>query len=424
MQMLDTFLLQPMSAKKAKAARRKAATPDPALQTTRQGARRAPSWPMLAIRVLGALGLVLGVYLSLLHYQAGASGSIGSALCGSGTTVNCSLVLSSAYAMLFEVPVAMLAAGTYAALLASTFLAPPGLTVLLCGWMFVFSLYMAAISFFTIGAVCPVCTGLYVVNLGLLVSAVAQARADQTLTRPRLASASLGFAVGLLGIGLTQAENAASVTPLQEYLAPSPAEMDQSFVRYYYDQPAVVLRGSERHVEGPADAVLTIHEFVDFRCPQCARARDTLLKFQRANPNDVRVVFRHYPLDQQCNTSMKGQVHPGACGASMAAECAAEQGKFWEYADLLFAEQTKFKRTDFDAHARTARLDFEQFCACMDDGRTEALVKNDIDEALRLGVEATPTLVVNGRLIRGLPPVHKLASLVTLQKQPDTSATP
>ena len=155
MQMPDMFLLQPMSAKKAKAARRQAATHDPASQTTRHAERHAPSWPPLAIRVLGALGLVIGVYLSILHYQAGAGGSIESAFCGSGTTVNCSLVLSSAYASLFGVPVAVLAAGSYVILLASTFLAVPGLTVLLCGWMFVFSLYMAAISFFSIGAVCP-----------------------------------------------------------------------------------------------------------------------------------------------------------------------------------------------------------------------------------------------------------------------------
>lgn len=424
MQMLDTFLLQPMSAKKAKAARRQAAAHDPAVQATRHAQRHAPSWPLLAIRVLGALGLVIGVYLSVLHYQAGAGGSIESAFCGTGTTVNCSLVLSSAYATLFGVPVAVLAAGSYVILLASTFLAVPGLTVLLCGWMFVFSLYMAAISFFSIEAVCPLCTGLYLVNLGLFVSAVVQGRTDATITRPRLAYAALGFSIVLLGIGLTQTEDAAHVTPLQEYIAPPPAEMDMGFVRYYYDQPAVVLRGSERHVEGPADAVLTIHEFVDFRCPQCARARDTLLKFQHANPDDVRIVFRHYPLDQQCNTGMKSQVHPGACAASMAAECAAEQEKFWEYADLLFADQTKFKRTDFDAHARTARLDFEQFSTCMDDGRTEALVKNDIDEALRLEIEATPTLVVNGRIIRGLPPVGKLASLVTLQKQQETGSAP
>ena len=417
-------MLQPMSAKKAKAARRKTATHDPAVQTERHAQRRVPSWPPLAIRVLGALGLIIGVYLSVLHYQAGTSGSIESAFCGSGTTVNCSLVLSSAYATLFGIPVAVLAAGSYAVLLASTFLAAPGLTSLLCGWMFVFSLYMAAVSFFTIGAVCPLCTGLYLVNLGLFASALVQGRADHTITPPRLAYATLGFSVLLLGIGLTQTEDAAHVTPLQEYLAPSPAEMDMSFVRYYYDQPAVVLRGSERHVEGPADAMLTIHEFVDFRCPQCAKARDTLLKFQRANPDDVRIVFRHYPLDQQCNTSMQGQVHPGACAASMAAECAAEQGKFWEYADLLFAEQTRFKRTDFDAHARTARLDFEQFSACMDDGRATALVKNDIDEALRLEIKATPTLVVNGRVIRGLPPVSKLATLVTLQKQQETGGVP
>ena len=410
-------ILQPMSAKKAKAERRQAAAQAAARQVKENSHSQTPSWPLLAIRILGAIGLAIGVYLSVLHYQAGASGTIESAFCGTGTTVNCSLVLGSVYAQLFGVPVAALAAATYVTLLGSTFLASPGLTILLCGWMFVFSLYMAALSLFKIGAICTMCTGLYLINTGLFISAIVMGRASNTVTTPRLAYTALGFAVFLLGIGLTQTKDAAFVTAPKEYLPPAQADIDLNFVRYYHEQPAVVLRGSERHIEGPSNAVLTIHEFVDFRCPQCARARETLMKFQHANPNDVRVVFRHYPLDQQCNPGMRSQVHPGACAAAMAAECAGEQGKFWEYADLLFANQANFRRVDFEAHAQTARLDVEQFTTCMDDGRTEALVKNDIDEAIRLEVKATPTLVVNGRLIRGLPPVKKLATLVTHQKQ-------
>ena len=407
-------MLQSMSAKKAKAERRRVAQQGDAHQTPPP---QISSWPLLTIRILGALGLGIGMYLSVLHYQAGADGGIDSAFCGTGTTVNCSLVLSSAYAQLFGVPVALWATVAYAALLATTLLSSTGLSLFLCGWMFAFSVYMAGLSFIKIGAICPLCTSLYLINIGLLISALVLGRANGVLTTPRLACAFTGFVVVLLGIGLTQTKIAATVATPQEFIAPAPAKMDMDFVRYYHEQPAVVLRGAERHVKGPSDAGLTIHEFVDFRCPQCAQARTVLSRLQYANPDDVRIVFRHYPLDQQCNPAMKGQVHPGACTAALAAECAGEQGKFWEYADLLFTHQAKFKREDFEEHARTTGLDFEPFSTCLDERRHESLVQNDIQEARRIEIKATPTLVINGRVIRGIPPVKKLASLVTLQKK-------
>lgn len=407
---------QRMSAKKAKAARRAAELQDATQLAARRDERRAPDWPVPVVRGLATAGLLLAGYLTVLHFQAGSSGSFESALCGAGTTVNCNLVLGSAYATLFGLPVALYAMATYAALLASTFLATYAPLLLLCGWVLVFSVYMAALSFLSIGAVCPLCSVLYVLNGGLALSAWVLGRASDAIRGARLGYAALGFGVLLAGIGLTQARAVESVTPARDFLAPAVEHMDMGFVRYYYDQPAVILRGAERHVKGPADAALTIHEFVDFRCPQCAVARETLLKFQRANPDDVRVVFRHYPLDARCNSGIKNQVHPGACEAAMAAECAGEQGKFWEYADLLFSDQTKFERADFEARAETVRLDVEGFSACLDDGRTEALVRNDIDEAERINVKATPTLVANGRIIRGLPPAKKLATLITLRK--------
>ena len=405
-----------MSAKKIKAARRATAERQTGRTSDSGAGQRGPDRALWTVRGLAGIGLGLAGYLTLLHYQAGATGEIESALCGAGATVNCNLVLSSAYATLFGWPVALYATATYAAVLAGTFLATLWPVLLLCGWAFVFSVYMAGLSFFGIGAVCPLCTALYAVNFGLAVSAGLLGRATGSLSGAGLGFAALGFGVVLTGIGLTQARDAAFVTPPQDFLPPAAADMDAGFVRYYYEQPAVVLRGEERHVKGPADAVLTLHEFVDFRCPQCAIASETLHRFHRANPDDVRLVFRHYPLDRSCNSGMKNQVHPGACAAAIAAECAGEQGKFWEYADLLFADQTRFARADLEAHAETLRLNLEGFRACLEETRIRELVRDDIAEAERIEVQATPTLVANGRLIQGVPPAGKLATLVTLVK--------
>ena len=142
-----------------------------------------------------------------------------------------------------------------------------------------------------------------------------------------------------------------------------------------------------------------------------------LTQLQQAYPTDIRLIFRHYPLDVECNPTLPQQVHPAACAASIAVECAAEQEKFWEYADLLFADQKAYTRQDLETYAGTLNLDPSRFSACLTDGHTRGLVRQDIEEAERVGIKATPTLVINGHVIEGIPPPEKLASLLALEKQ-------
>lgn len=137
----------------------------------------------------------------------------------------------------------------------------------------------------------------------------------------------------------------------------------------------------------------------------------------RGNPNDIRVIFRHYPLDSSCNPNMAQQVHPASCAAAIAAECAGDQGRFWEYADLLFADQKEYTKTDLEEFAKTVNLDTERFQTCLAGPQAKDRIRRDVEEAERIGVKATPTLIANGRLIEGLPTSHKLASLVTIEKQ-------
>jgi uncharacterized membrane protein len=111
------------------------------------------TWPLTAIRILALAGLCVAAYLVLLHYRASAHGGlIESPLCTISSTINCNAVLGSSYARLFGVPVATWAALTYAAILGASFLGSTSLLVFLCSWVFVFSLYMAGLSFLTIKA--------------------------------------------------------------------------------------------------------------------------------------------------------------------------------------------------------------------------------------------------------------------------------
>jgi uncharacterized membrane protein len=251
-----------MAGKREKAERRGATR----IEAVRPVAKQPPRWPLPTIRGLAVIGLVVGIYLSRLHAQAGADGVIHSPLCGTGQVINCNSVLGSAYADLFDIPVATWAAATYAGILLLSFLGLPTLLVLLCGWAFTFSLSMASLSLFVIKAACLFCMTLYAVNIGLLVSAVALARAASLFSIQQTIFAVIGYAVLVGGVSWQQSQDAALLAKeTAPVSAPAPTAVDTEFLRYYNSRPLVTLSGEERHREGSRQALLTISEFVDFR---------------------------------------------------------------------------------------------------------------------------------------------------------------
>lgn len=414
-----------MSGKKSKADRRHIVQAAPLIHAVQAEAPpRPPSQPLMLIRALALVGLGIGAYLSILHYQTGADELITAPFCEAGAVIDCKSILNSAYATLFGLPVALWAAGAYAAILAfaltPALIPKTQLLILACVWMFVFGLYMASISFLKLQSVCLFCTGLYLVNIGLLIGAILLIRSSKTFNQAQFAYGLIGCAVLIGGISWWQTQQAqAHVSPL-DFIAPPPERMETSFVTYYNEQREVAVQGEERHIKGESDAPLTITEFVDFRCPSCAIARDFLAQLSATNPGAVRVVFHHYPLDQSCNP-IDHQVHPSACAAAIASECASDQDRFWEYADRLFADQKanprRFTREDLTSHAVALDLDPGRFNTCLDDPSMEERVRKDVEEGRRLEIKATPTLIINGRMIEGLPPPKKLATLVTMAQQ-------
>jgi uncharacterized membrane protein len=250
-----------MSAKKVKVERRGVTR----IEALRPAAPAPKRWPLLLIRVLAILGLSIATYLSLLHYQAGVGGPIDSPLCAVGTAINCNAVLTSTYARLFNVPVAAWAAVTYAVVLGVSFLAQTGLLVLLCGWTFAFSVYMAGLSLLVIKSACLFCLSLYAINTGLLLSAVALARTSALMAGRQIAYCLAGYAVLVVSLGWWQAQVAATVALATPAPAGAPTRTDTDYIRFYNSRLLVTLRGAERHTKGPVQAALTISEFVDFR---------------------------------------------------------------------------------------------------------------------------------------------------------------
>ncbi|MEM3031124.1 MAG: thioredoxin domain-containing protein [Candidatus Micrarchaeia archaeon] len=164
---------------------------------------------------------------------------------------------------------------------------------------------------------------------------------------------------------------------------------------------AVVLDLSQEPVRGNPNASVWLVEFGDFQCPYCARAAPFVKKLLEDFPGRLAFVWKHFPLDSACNPVMRSQLHPEACKAAEAAECAAEQGRFFEYHDRLLVSQDALDVASLKRHAAELGLDAAEFGECLDSGRTTPLVRADIDEAIALDVQSTPTFFINGHVYEG-----------------------
>jgi protein-disulfide isomerase len=156
-------------------------------------------------------------------------------------------------------------------------------------------------------------------------------------------------------------------------------------------------------VKGGKDAPVTIVEFSDFQCPFCKNVNATLQQVLDRYPGKVRLVFRDYPLVQ---------LHPGAPKAHEAARCAADQGKFWEYHDVLFARSPRHAPQDLKQYAQELKLDAAAFDSCLDGNRHAAAVGADLQEGARLGVTGTPSFFINGRALQAAQPFTAFQKII------------
>jgi protein-disulfide isomerase len=154
--------------------------------------------------------------------------------------------------------------------------------------------------------------------------------------------------------------------------------------------------------KGPATAPVTIVEFSDFQCPFCARLIPTLDQVTAKYGDKVRVVFRQFPL----------AMHAQAQKAAEASLCANEQGKFWELHDAMFKNQQQLAVENLKAKAVELGLNAESFNSCLDSGKFQGQVAEDMEAGTAAGVSGTPALFVNGRFINGAVPLEQITEVI------------
>lgn len=384
------------------------------------GGHSAPrgQWLTIAIILLSVAGIVVSLELTHVHFKVKENtGPDPVSFCNISEAVNCETVAASAWSELMGVPVAVWAIFAYAVLLGlslagtrrvsgeASYMGFPGLIFL---WSLVgagVTVTMAYISAALIESLCILCVGLYVVNTAVLALSVPLSRRVAGGVGPavsgdlrRMAGAPVtagAVLVGLLAVtaGLVvfyPTVQGAAVEPGPAPVAPPKDTCDRG---YRTDEGFPLF--------GAPDGAVTVLEFSDYECGHCRKAHETLRSLVHQYHGKLRLVHRHFPLDNTCNPRIPRPFHRNACLASKAAICADRQDRFWEYNDLLFAHQRELGPERVRALAREMGLDMAAFEACLADPATEAELRRDIRDGIGWDVRGTPSFVINGEFVKG-----------------------
>ena len=170
--------------------------------------------------------------------------------------------------------------------------------------------------------------------------------------------------------------------------------------------PSIDVPYDPARVRGDAKAPVTIVEFSDFQCPFCqksvATVRGVLAKYQ----GRVKLAFLDFPL---------AEIHPRAQSAAEAARCAGEQGKFWEYHDSLFEDQSKLDEASLVGRAQDLKMDETAFQSCLASGRFKADIEANREQGVKAGVAGTPGFFINGVSLSGAQPQADFEKIIDRQ---------
>jgi protein-disulfide isomerase len=156
-------------------------------------------------------------------------------------------------------------------------------------------------------------------------------------------------------------------------------------------------------IRGPRTAPVTVIEYSDFHCPYCRTVQPTLLQLLAKYPTQVRLIYKHFPLDDR---------HPQARRAAEASWCAGEQNRFWQFHDLVYGAPADASSAALHNLATKAGIDVPAFEACLASGKAAPIVQAQLEEGSHYGVDGTPGFFINGRLISGARPLEAFSKMV------------
>jgi protein-disulfide isomerase len=153
--------------------------------------------------------------------------------------------------------------------------------------------------------------------------------------------------------------------------------------------------------KGSDDAKIVIVEFADYMCPACGQTAPILEEVHKQLGDRALLVFKNYPLSNQCNVAVQSDMHPYSCDIAKLARCAGSIGKFWDYHLMAFEHQSKASKQTARDWGRKVGLSDQQMDGCLASQDITAKIRDDVDVGNKVGVNSTPTIFINGRKYLG-----------------------
>ena len=367
----------------------------------------------IVVLLLALGGLGVSIELTNIHHATHTDPTF-SSVCAVSDEVNCETVARSPFSIFLGAPVSVWGILGYTLIALFTLWGfarskfheryPLGIISGLVAAAFGAAGLLAYISFTRIDSLCLFCMSLYGINttlLAILAGYCIRKRLNPfalffddmraLLGRPALFA---GIAVPTLGVTVALMF---AITPYWQHVG-------------WQELPKLPTGndGNDEHWIGAESPMVTIIEFSDYQCPFCRRAHHDLRTLAGQYPDEVRVIHRHLPLDQACNKDIKRPFHTEACKFAKAAECAAEQEKFWPMNDALFSIQDSMKATDVDVEILAVELglDRSSFKDCMASSSLPKRIVEGMKAAKKLDVHGTPTFFIGSQPYEGkIPPI-------------------
>jgi len=354
---------------------------------------------IIAVLISSLGGLALSGYLSWQHLSKSDS-----AACNIGEMFSCSAVNTSEYGVLSghlsflpNVPLAFLGFAFYGSILVlavnvwsesnnsegeSRFSHFGSTLGVFSGIALLLSFYLAYISGVEIGAWCLYCIGMYGCNAILFLCGVlwqwdvpkGKDISIQTFLTP--------FAI------LTVISVFFSSTAQETIVSKGNWSIEK------VEPEGTIFDGSEP-IFGMRSAPYTLLEFADFQCPHCAQMTPDIKKLVSEYSHVIHLKYKHFPLSNICNPSIKSLFHKQACQAAYAADCAGKQGKFWDMSKLIFVNGSHLEDKSYPFLAKQIRINVDLFSACMKEPSTKKGISSDIQAAESFGITGTPALYLH-----------------------------
>lgn len=372
------------------------------------------------------IGLGLSLYLVVQHTRLETGIQDTTSFCSMGEVADCDVVNASPYSKVFGIPIASFGGLYFLTILLLGLFANPKkvdhgynqkLIVLLSLVALVVELYLSVVQALFIKSFCLLCLGTYLCNLFIIITACWSLTEKRDLwngflsalqwkplpppSYQKLATLAVLVFVGG-GLMLYYPVHARQNSDSQKFF-----DNLDAYFEAFQNKPVKRIALSESDASyGSPKAPIQIVEFSDYQCPFCQKAAFVLHAVKKTLPDEIRLVFKNYPLDSSCNPSMPNQLHPMACRLAQLGACANEKQQFWAYHDTIFFglnRTNSFPTWETVSQSLSPIFSREEITQCLTSENSRNQIDRDLREGKNLAVSGTPAIFINGRQLDPIP---------------------